>query len=842
MKKFIITILFFILTTSLCAQDVLTNSNRDYLVESKEMNLIAKKPGHYTAAEWGTLIDSTWGEGLPTENKLDIFDRYWNAVDAYYPGFINLDVDWDSLRNVYRPEVEAGVSQGRFAAIMNQLAMALEEIHTHCNNATVREDSLLPGVPLMVYGAAYQVLNQGHFGAALTPLPDSSALVFKVVDNHPLDLVPGDIVLGYDGVPWKYLYQQLLDAELPNTFPYYINVGSSERSVSHMWLMSAGLNWHLFDTIDILKYGTNDTLHLPTSNLINQNMNLFSSEQLPVSGVPMLDLSRFWELPMVSWGIVDNTQIGYIYVSRWRELEQPAFTNAVDSLLDNYQTTGLILDFRMNPGGRSDMANGGYRRLFNSDIEVFEYAARSDPDDHFALEHVPDGFCSGQTFRFHADPYLYDKPIAILTGPMTFSAAEFNALRVKYHPMTRTFGKPTNGGFTCFYQTFHNVSIPYAGWEAGYAPHNVFLVDDPDNYIMHVGSKVDEEIWLTQEDVAKGEDSVVKRAIEWIQNLSYAHDVEVNKLYVKPGADSVKVTALVENPNENELSVTMTIRNQDSTITDQQNLFDDGLHGDGDANDNLWGNFYLPTPDKEELYKVSVTTDDLTDETSRTLPNVDWLTTIGPIKIDHYDIISSDTIPNHGDRIGYRLTLRNEGQFSTAPDVRAKIIVPDSCATIISPERLFGDIEPGSTAENSVNFSIIFGDTIEGCANPMTLQFLVEISSDGFVFWHDTLEIIVTDIENDKLLAVPKSFALHQNYPNPFNPVTMINYQLPMINDVDLSIYNVLGQKVATLVSERTQAGHHQVEWDASGFASGVYYYRIEAGEFIDIKKMVLLR
>ena len=63
-----------------------------------------------------------------------------------------------------------------------------------------------------------------------------------------------------------------------------------------------------------------------------------------------------------------------------------------------------------------------------------------------------------------------------------------------------------------------------------------------------------------------------------------------------------------------------------------------------------------------------------------------------------------------------------------------------------------------------------------------------------------------------------------------------------MINDVDLSIYNILGQKVATLVNEKQKAGSYQVEWDASGFASGVYYYRLEAGDFVDIKKMILLQ
>jgi flagellar hook assembly protein FlgD len=59
---------------------------------------------------------------------------------------------------------------------------------------------------------------------------------------------------------------------------------------------------------------------------------------------------------------------------------------------------------------------------------------------------------------------------------------------------------------------------------------------------------------------------------------------------------------------------------------------------------------------------------------------------------------------------------------------------------------------------------------------------------------------------------------------------------------VDLSVYNLLGQKVATLVNEQQQAGHHQVEWDAGRFSSGVYYYIIKAGEFQDVKKMILIR
>jgi hypothetical protein len=95
---------------------------------------------------------------------------------------------------------------------------------------------------------------------------------------------------------------------------------------------------------------------------------------------------------------------------------------------------------------------------------------------------------------------------------------------------------------------------------------------------------------------------------------------------------------------------------------------------------------------------------------------------------------------------------------------------------------------------------------------------------------------------NDESLIVPEKASLHQNYPNPFNPTTIINYELRITNYVDLSIYNLLGQKVTVLVSERQSAGRYQVEWDATQFAGGIYFYRLKAGSFSDIKKMVLIK
>jgi hypothetical protein len=88
----------------------------------------------------------------------------------------------------------------------------------------------------------------------------------------------------------------------------------------------------------------------------------------------------------------------------------------------------------------------------------------------------------------------------------------------------------------------------------------------------------------------------------------------------------------------------------------------------------------------------------------------------------------------------------------------------------------------------------------------------------------------------------PNTFELSQNYPNPFNSKTIINYEIPITSYVELNIYDILGQKVTTLVSERHQAGYHRVEWDADQISSGVYYYLMKASEFQDVKKMILLK
>jgi hypothetical protein len=88
---------------------------------------------------------------------------------------------------------------------------------------------------------------------------------------------------------------------------------------------------------------------------------------------------------------------------------------------------------------------------------------------------------------------------------------------------------------------------------------------------------------------------------------------------------------------------------------------------------------------------------------------------------------------------------------------------------------------------------------------------------------------------------IPKKFYLYQNYPNPFNPSTTIEFDLPKASEVKLKIFNILGEEVSTLVSDRLSAGSYSYEWDASNFASGVYLYRLQAGDYNETRKMVLM-
>lgn len=99
---------------------------------------------------------------------------------------------------------------------------------------------------------------------------------------------------------------------------------------------------------------------------------------------------------------------------------------------------------------------------------------------------------------------------------------------------------------------------------------------------------------------------------------------------------------------------------------------------------------------------------------------------------------------------------------------------------------------------------------------------------------------IATSVQADG--EVPRVFSLSQNFPNPFNPSTQIQFSIPRPGYTTLKVYNILGNEIAILVAEKLEAGRYKINWNTNGLPSGLYFYRLKSSDFVDIKKMILLR
>jgi Zn-dependent metalloprotease len=329
---------------------------------------------------------------------------------------------------------------------------------------------------------------------------------------------------------------------------------------------------------------------------------------------------------------------------------------------------------------------------------------------------------------------------------------------------------------------------------------------------------------------------------------NYAVNAAVNKNYLVPGSDTLILTTEVFNPDTNNMDVIAIIESFDKSILDTISLYDDGLHQDSTSGDGFWAGWWL-VPPGERFYRATIVAA-LSDSGLFNSPGEASLlfTTVGSVQPTEEAYI--DTIYNESANTQYIfLIVKN---YDTNKRVEELTVTMDTKDTriekIIYGTRNIPDLDPGETyISTTLNFfAFKYADgylpdsTID---NP--INFEVIVSSSGYPYWKSSFEFTASKLATsiyEQSVLLPKEFVLMQNYPNPFNPKTIISYQLAMNSDVNISIYNLLGQKVATLVNKKQMAGSYTAEWDASGFASGIYYYHIKAGEFEEVNKMVLIR
>jgi hypothetical protein len=192
--------------------------------------------------------------------------------------------------------------------------------------------------------------------------------------------------------------------------------------------------------------------------------------------------------------------------------------------------------------------------------------------------------------------------------------------------------------------------------------------------------------------------------------------------------------------------------------------------------------------------------------------------------------------PADGDTV-YITAVRQPVLFTWHPSL--DLDVNDSITYVLSlPGISLGDTVKGDTSIFVNIMDMLVGDTV---------YYWSVFATDGYdtigassVFSFRTIDIS-TAVENEGS-RIPRKFALHQNFPNPFNPVTTITYEVPMLTDVSLKLYNIIGQEVAMLVDEPKAPGVYSVRWDGSQQPSGIYFYTISAGNFHQTKRLMLVK
>lgn len=306
---------------------------------------------------------------------------------------------------------------------------------------------------------------------------------------------------------------------------------------------------------------------------------------------------------------------------------------------------------------------------------------------------------------------------------------------------------------------------------------------------------------------------------------------KIDKMYAIVNVDSVLFRTRFSNPFNLKFVSHIICVNSDSTKIDSLILFDDGMHGDSLENDGLYAT-YIPPRTSEDFYNINVST--IADQNLNyfILKDECRFTTIGPVRFD--------SVSYRKGLLNYhylRPFVRNWSTVKTIKNASLRIISDDLwIASIGSGGAGMPDISPNSSVGISSWITISVIDSLF----PSYFNFRVEIMSDGWVYWLDSTQMIITGLESETQQLL--SFKLEQNYPNPFNPSTKISWHSPVSSWQMLKVYDVLGNNVATLVDEYRSAGNYETEFNASDFSSGIYFYQLKAGNFVETKKMILLR
>jgi N-acetylneuraminic acid mutarotase len=368
-------------------------------------------------------------------------------------------------------------------------------------------------------------------------------------------------------------------------------------------------------------------------------------------------------------------------------------------------------------------------------------------------------------------------------------------------------------------------------------------------YTMHASGVIRDRIYLVGGTITGGGSgnftpTSIMYEYDPHKDLSgFVEYVNVNRSYAFPGADSVIITSKMKDPDR--ITLFAKIETSEQTPVDILQLFDDGDHNDGDPRDSLFANLWPVPPSEEHKYYIhlQVTRID-TDTIFHEMREMALFTTIGPVTVAQNPYIEGTYSARYRVQ-NLQVVLQNTGNTKTATNLAVQLSTDDIRVAELWEPVYVADIAAGAEQICDVSaFKYAEGyDPDSTIDNP--IHFEVTISSSSYHLWTSSFEYAKVDpssITNSNS-AYSQQYGLYQNYPNPFNPITNIKYRISNAEFVTLKIYNLCGQEITTLVSQEQKTGHYQVKWDASGFASGVYLYKLSTGSgFEQSRKLLFIK
>lgn len=503
-----------IVSCSLCACDSGSSGNStDADTDDDDGGVDGGDDDTFDYGPWSDQVDEFWGPAPPLEDRIEMFEILWGYVAKHHAGFVTSPVDWDEVYLYTRPRIEAAESYGRFYQLMAKMFVDIADGHTSIdsvNKVCRRNDVEYMESRPPLYSESYSVTSTHPSGACVAMTEDDEILVYKVDPENPAGLQIGDRIAGYDGVSWGDLLDQIDSWHLPHCG----SISAAPYSNKYRRMTSATHNFHLFSQLDVLKAGTGEAVSVSTEEMLGFESDIICTDQLPVVGVEM-PWSSIDDVDLddvsngTTWGLVEGTNVGYIYVNSYCSGSEGLFNQAVADLMG---TEGLIVDNRFNHGGWAYYFDG-LAMLATGGAEAHLRAwERAGPGDYYEMVRKPEW-----ELDVIADPATsYDYPVAILQGPQTASAGEGSSFLLhEIHHVARSFGESTKGAFGYVHTLLDPEEDTYCG-DISLVYTSAINTDSGDNQLNSVDNQPDEEVWFNAEDVVAGIDPVVGAALEWI--------------------------------------------------------------------------------------------------------------------------------------------------------------------------------------------------------------------------------------------------------------------------------------------------------------------------------------